>query len=109
MKQAWKDLGNDDFQRGFTEKEGRLLLDVRTPEEFVVSHIAGARQLAVQELEPRVGELKEYRDKPVFVYCRSGARSRKAAAILADAGFTEIYNLDTGIIGWESAGFPTEK
>ena len=48
------------------------------------------------------------KDKPVAVYCRSGKRSKKAAAILSKKGYI-IYDLDKGFIGWEEADKEVEK
>lgn len=50
----------------------------------------------------------EQKDKPVAVYCRSGKRSKKAAAILSKKGYI-IYDLDKGFIGWEEADKEVEK
>lgn len=73
---------------------GALLLDVRTPEEFNAGHIPGARNIPVQELQSRLGELEKWRS--VVVYCRSGARSATAKALLTKAGH-EV--LDIGAMG----------
>lgn len=59
---------------------GAVLLDVRTPEEFRAGHIAGAINIPVDALAARTSELP--RDRPVVVYCRSGKRSARAAAML---------------------------
>ncbi len=64
--------------------EGALLLDVRTAEEFASDHVPGAKNIPVQELAARAGELREARR--VVVYCRSGARSATAARILREQG-----------------------
>ena len=66
-------------------KAGALLLDVRTPDEYAQGHVPGARNLPVHELPARLGELMQ--DQHVVVYCRSGARSASARAILTHAGF----------------------
>lgn len=75
------------------------LVDVRTPEEFAQGHIPGAVNIDIQspEFDKQVAQLDKTR--PVAVYCRSGARSGKAAARLAAEGF-ELYNLNGGILGW---------
>ena len=65
---------------------GATLVDVRTPEEFASGHAEGARNIPVDEVGARLAELP--RDKPVVVYCASGARSAQAAATLARAGYT---------------------
>jgi rhodanese-related sulfurtransferase len=82
-----------------------LLLDVRTPEEFNSGHIAGAVNIAVEQLSERLSEVPQ--DKPVVLYCRSGNRSGQAAQILERAGYTQIYDLG-GIITWQQQGFPVE-
>jgi len=48
------------------------------------------------------------KDKPIALYCRSGKRSKKAAAILSRKGY-KVYELDKGFIGWKEAGKETEK
>lgn len=64
--------------------EGALLLDVRTPQEFAVGHVPGAKNIPVQELAQRLAELGAPRR--VVVYCRSGGRSASATEILRQAG-----------------------
>jgi len=55
----------------------------------------------VDELGTRIDEIIEYKDNPVLVYCRSGRRSRDAAEILKENGFTNIYNLSDGFMRWK--------
>ncbi len=62
-----------------------ILVDVRTPQEFASGHVQGARNIPVQELASRMGELP--RDKEIVVYCHSGARASNAAAQLSAAGY----------------------
>lgn len=82
-----------------------LLLDVRTPEEFSTGHIAGAVNIAVETLASRLNDIP--RNQPIVVYCHSGNRSKQAAQILADAGYSDIQNLG-GINAWVEQGFPIE-
>jgi rhodanese-related sulfurtransferase len=49
------------------------------------------------------------KNKPVFIYCAVGGRSRGASTILAKKGFKQIYDLEGGINTWQSLGFPTAK
>lgn len=91
-------------------KEGNAtLLDVRTPAEVAQGMIAGAKHINVhdKDFDSRIKELDL--SKPVFVYCKSGGRSMRAAKMLQDAGCTLIYNLDGGITAWQSTGLPTEQ
>lgn len=64
---------------------GHTLLDVRTPMEFAGGHIEGAKNIPVDELRQRVGELDKA--KPLYIYCQSGQRSYIAARMLAQQGF----------------------
>jgi len=58
------------------------------------------------EIGDRLGELPSEQDAKIVVYCRSGGMSAIAATTLADAGYTNVWNLDGGMIAWEEAGFP---
>lgn len=66
--------------------DGATLLDVRTPAEFSSRHLEGAVNVPVDEVGARLEEIP--RDRPVVVYCRSGARSARAAEELRAAGYT---------------------
>ncbi|MBI3201601.1 MAG: rhodanese-like domain-containing protein [Polyangiaceae bacterium] len=66
--------------------EGATLLDVRSPSEFAEGHAPGAKNIPVDEVAARAGELDK--SKPVVTYCAVGARSRVAAASLRASGFT---------------------
>jgi len=73
-------------------KEGSLLVDVRTPEEFSAGYIEGAVNLPLDKIE--AGQTPQMaKDKTLYVYCRSGNRSAEAAEILKTAGFTDIIDL----------------
>ncbi len=72
--------------------DGGHLLDVRTTSEFAAGHIPGATNISVAQLGKRLDELPA-KDRPLVVYCRSGARSGRAQRILRKAGFTSVKNL----------------
>jgi phage shock protein E len=76
---------------------GALLLDVRTPDEFREHHIDGATNIPVQELGSRMGELGP-KDRPIVVYCRSGARSATATSMMKSAGY-QVLDIG-GIASW---------
>lgn len=69
-----------------------VLLDVRSPEEFGVEHANSARNYDVELID--AGKYPDInRDKPIFTYCRSGARSERAKLALTNAGFTNVKNI----------------
>lgn len=79
------------------------LLDVRTPEEYSTGHIGNAVNVNWNGND-FVTKANAYdKSKPIFVYCKAGGRSLDAADKLAELGFTEIYNLDGGIMKWNAS------
>lgn len=84
-------------------------LDVRTLAEYSEGHIPGSININVLDKEfAAVADSALQKDKPVAVYCRSGKRSKKAAAILSEKGY-KVYDLEKGFIGWQETGKETEK
>jgi adenylyltransferase/sulfurtransferase len=80
--------------------ESLLLLDVRDPDELEKARIEGARPLPLGQLEARLGELEDWRERPVVVHCHRGGRSEQACRVLLAAGFREVAALSGGIEAW---------
>ncbi len=76
-----------------------LLLDVRQPEEHAYCHLPGSVLIPLAELPARLGEL-EVGEELIVVYCHHGIRSLSGAAILQQAGFTNVASLAGGIDRW---------
>ncbi|MFR9777611.1 rhodanese-like domain-containing protein [Micromonospora sp. MS34] len=81
---------------------GGVLLDVREPAEWRAGHAPRARHIPLGQLADRLGELPA--DRPIVTVCRSGARSRQAAALLA-RDHRQVHNLAGGMRAWVDAGF----
>lgn len=81
-------------------QSGVVLLDVRRPDEFAAGHLPGAVNIDVTaaDFAQRVAALDK--TKATYVYCRSGARSAKAASQLTTAGFSQVHNLLGGVLDW---------
>ena len=76
------------------------LLDVREREEYDAGHIPGAKLLPLGNIDGDAAAAAiGGKDRQVMVYCRSGVRSRQAAAALAQLGYTRVYDLG-GILAW---------
>lgn len=76
----------------YREQPGAMLLDVRTAQEYGAGHIPGSVNLPLQALD-NADEIIENVDMPLYVYCRSGARSRQAAMVLQHMGYTNVTNI----------------
>ena len=83
--------------------DGAVLLDVREPHEWQAGHAPKARHIPLAQLSRRTGELPDGR--AVITVCRSGARSARAAALLAGGG-RQVSNLGGGMLAWARAGLP---
>ncbi len=77
-----------------------LLLDVRQPDEFMRARIEGSKLIPLGELEARITEIRDWKERPVVVHCHHGGRSAKACKLLGDAGFIRVTNLAGGIDAW---------
>lgn len=77
------------------------LVDVRQPKEYQKQHIPGAILLPLNELNQRLPELNP--ELPTIVYCRSGVRSKAGCQILRDNNFSDVQNLNGGILQWNGA------
>ena len=80
-------------------QEGYVILDVREREEYDAGHIPGAIVIPYTELEERAAEELPDEDQLILVYCRSGRRSKIAAEILVELGYTNIREFG-GILDW---------
>src|SRR5262249_40987103 len=89
-------------------RAGVQILDVPEPPEFTgpLGHIEGALLIPLGELAERAGELQ--RDRPIVAVCRAGSRSAQATVILQQAGFTDIANLNGGMLRWRAEGYAVE-
>lgn len=95
-----------DYKARFMDgKEAHTLVDVRTPAEYTSGFIPGAINVDLQQLGQKLNRIPK--DKPVVVYCRSGARSASAAQVLKQQGYTDVYDLG-GLINWASSGYPVK-
>lgn len=86
-----------------------IILDVRTPEEFNAGHIANAININLEGSDFSSEVSKLDKNATVAVYCRSGNRSGVATEQMAELGFTDMYDMQGGIVDWEAAGGPVVK
>lgn len=76
------------------------LVDVRNPDEVKEFNIEGSQFIPLAELEERISEIDQ--TSPIFLICKSGNRSAKAAEILKTKGMTEITNVIGGMDDWKN-------
>ncbi|MBX0313189.1 MAG: rhodanese-like domain-containing protein [Sulfurihydrogenibium sp.] len=106
---AYQDLNARQFYEMMQKEKDVIILDVRTPQEYQEEHISNAINIPVQILGQQLDKLKNFKDKKILVYCRSGHRSAIASQILDRAGFKNVYNLKGGLFEWKASGLPLVK
>jgi rhodanese-related sulfurtransferase len=93
--------------------QGYTLLDVRSQGEYDdtstsgglnIGHLKNSMHIDIRELPKRWKELLAYKDKPLFIYCSHSQRSRRASRLLADSGFTKLYNINGGLTNFYNQG-----
>jgi rhodanese-related sulfurtransferase len=90
-----------------SDSAGIVVIDVREPEEYARGHVPGAINLAQAELASHLDDIP--RDRPLFLICRTGQRSRRSAQFLQQAGISGAVNVAGGTAAWMRAKRPLEK
>lgn len=87
-------------------RDDPVLLDTRSAEEYRQGHILGAVNIPHDQVQDRLDELAQWRERKILVYCRTGQRAAVAAAQLKKAGFGAVYKLNGGVLAWQNANLP---
>ena len=105
-----KNLTPQEVKAKLDSLESILLIDVRTPEEFIgeLGHIEGAKLLLVGEIEQWSKSLSQTDSSEIIIYCRSGNRSRRAAEFLKMKSI-DVSNMTGGMREWNQLGYPISK
>lgn len=108
INNSFKNFIAEDFHSALINNKG-IILDVRTLEELNSGIIPGASTINFydSDFEKKISKIQK--DKIVYVYCRSGGRSAKAAQLLIDLGQKEVVNLEGGIMSWKKLGYDLES
>lgn len=88
------------------EQGSATFLDVRTAAEWNEAHLQRALHLPLDEVQQRAATLLPDRQKPVIVYCRSGARAQAAAQRLREMGYADVVAMRGGLADLQRAGYP---
>ena len=96
---TYRHIPSDEAKRMMEAEAGYIILDVRTQREFEEGHIPKAVCIPNESIDKKPPSLLPDKGQKIFVYCRSGRRSKEAAQKLADMGYTNIIEFG-GIIDW---------
>ncbi len=90
-------------------REGAVILDIRDGKEFGNGHIAGAVNLPMASFDSRVGELDEYKEKPIVLVCKMGQHAGSVGRKLKAQGFENVRRLSGGMGEWSASNLPVVK
>ncbi|MGH2983906.1 MAG: molybdopterin-synthase adenylyltransferase MoeB [Solirubrobacterales bacterium] len=101
-------------EQAFEEIKGAngdlVLLDIREPHEHAEAHLEGDVLVPPVEVAERIDELAPDTSQRVILYCRSGARSARAANLLQEQfGYDNVANVEGGILAWQEQGLPVDE
>lgn len=85
----------------------RVVIDVRTSQEYAGGHILLAINIPFDEVADRISEV----DAPngVALYCMMGPRARTGETALLESGYTSVFHLESGLAAREADGLPVER
>lgn len=98
----------DELKQALDKNQDVLLLDVRTPGEFANNRIKGAINVPVDQIEDKILSVIPDKKKKIYVYCLSASRSVNAVDGMKKLGYTDVYNLTSGLLAWRAKQYPLE-
>jgi rhodanese-related sulfurtransferase len=90
-------------------RDKAVIIDVCEPDEFARSHVIGAKNLPLGQLEDKLAQVVKNKSAHVIMVCQVGARSARAAATARKLGYENVQSLSGGLRAWTAASMPTEK
>jgi rhodanese-related sulfurtransferase len=103
-----KEIDVQELKAKLDKGENFQFIDCREQEEWNDGHINGATLVPLSELQERYEFMMPEKNKQIVLQCRSGKRSMNAAMFLLSKGYTDLINLEGGILAWTAAGFHLE-
>lgn len=84
-------------------------IDCREQQEWNEGHIPGATFLPLSEFEQKYQSILNDKNATIVIHCRSGKRSMNACMFLLSKGYTDLTNVEGGIMGWMQEGYPISQ
>jgi rhodanese-related sulfurtransferase len=99
----------EEVKKRIDAKDPVVLLDVRTPEEYTKGRIPGSINIPVDAIEKKVLSVLTDKKQQIFVYCLSGSRSVFAVKKMQEMGYTDVYDITSGLLAWRAKQYPVEQ
>ncbi len=107
---SFKNIAVDEAAALIKSSKKCIVLDVReTVELQAYGKIKGVTHVSLRELAARADKISSDKGTEIIVVCQSGSRSRSAAKFLVDKGYTNVMNMQGGMLTWQRHGFPVAR
>jgi adenylyltransferase/sulfurtransferase len=110
---GYPEITVDELKKSLDSKTPLLMIDIRPFDDYMgtgdskYGHIPNALSIPMLELESKLDELEEYKDKEIVTMCPGGGLSLAAVDIMQEAGFKKVKSLKGGTDAWHKKGYPT--
>jgi len=96
------DIDQNSWKKQTNSEKNAIILDVRTPEEFVISRIPNSINIDFYNPQIFMQEINKLdKNQSYYIYCRTGIRSANSCALMKELGFKKTFNLVGGIVDWD--------
>ena len=99
-----KNITTVELKNKISENTPKYIIDVREKEEYESSHIENSHSIPVTEFKSKYQELLTDKNEEIILICRSGGRSMVIAIFLDQEGYSNIINVDGGVLSWNKDG-----
>lgn len=96
-KAAEGQISLEELKKQLRNNPETILIDVRSPQEYQEGHLNGSINIPLYELASKVNQLIPNNQRPIILYCKTGARSEEGRKLLKQRGYKTVYNLEGGL------------
>lgn len=97
----------EDVKKAMDNKERFILLDVRTPQEYGREKLKSSINIPLDSIQATIEKKLPNKSEKIFVYCLSGSRSVHAVAAMVKMGYTNVFDIKSGLLAWRVYNYPT--
>lgn len=97
----YNNITGSELEQLVGKNKDTVILDVRDTKDYNKGHIENSINIPIDEVESRIDELKDYKDKEILIYCSVGRRSAQVAEILENSGYKDVSNTVDGVKEYE--------
>lgn len=99
-------INAEDVKKAMDNNDNFILLDVRTPQEYAKGHLVKSINMPFETVQQTIEKTITDKKKTIYVYCLSGLRSVHAVAMMVNLGYTNVFDVKSGLLAWRVKKYP---